>query len=97
MLHVSNIILSLGHIKNEEIMKNQLTATYEMTNVKTGTKHFYNVIRKKKGFTNDQILKKFNDDLQNFCAFKDGLFILSSDIIVTDYRNKLVNVIKVLN
>lgn len=73
----------------------QLTAHYEMTNAITGSKHWYYVIRKKAGFTREQIYEKFLFDLKHFPAYKDKQFYVSSDIIIMDYRGYQIDEIKV--
>lgn len=75
----------------------KLTATYEMTNIKTGTKHSYFVIRREKGYSKTDILNKFERHLNDFPAYKSGLFAVSSDIIVSDYKNTILYEIKVLH
>lgn len=73
----------------------QLTASYEMTNCITGSKHWYYVIRKEAGVTREQIIERFKYQLAHFPAYQDKNFYVSSDIIVTDYRGYQVEEIKV--
>lgn len=72
-------------------MENKLTASYEMTNAITGSRHWYNVIKKKAGVSRDEIQKKFWQDLNAFPAYVEGLFYVSSSILITDYRGRLID------
>lgn len=73
----------------------QLTASYEMTNTITGAKQWYYVIRKKAGFTREQIYQKFLADIKGFPAYQNNVMYVSSDIIITDYRGYQIEEIKV--
>lgn len=76
-------------------MNKQLTASYQMTNAITGSKHWYNVIKKKSGVTRNKIQEKFWKDINNFPAYVNGIFYISSDILITDYKGRLVDEISV--